>query len=297
MMRIDQRLDCPGGTALRVNAVEFLVDRNRVGDGFLRGAVIPLSDDFDYLELLARFIEDLVESVVPVAVDRVSRRAAHLKELAAVCLDLLQEPARGEPTEFDLVDIHRDCIGGLNHIVEGQEHYPGGIGAFDYRRERGRVKRVNDDRIIAGVDEVIGRGDLSGEILAGRDHFELFDLALDARLIGISLGRFDHLDAPGVSDETVDERNTIRPVFLWPLEIFRGVAPRLEAVGIDAGAGDDLRTGREGRRGDTRIAATRRRTSSGPGRREPYFSFDLLRFLGGTLTRGTINLSFEEDGT
>src|SRR5580704_3506810 len=99
MMRIDKRLDCASGTALGVNAVEFLVDRNRVGNSFLSGAIIPLSDDFDYLELLARFIEDLVESVVPVAVDRVSRRAAHLKELAAISLDLFQEPTRCEPAK------------------------------------------------------------------------------------------------------------------------------------------------------------------------------------------------------
>ncbi len=133
--------------------------------------------------------------------------------------------------------------GRLYHVIKGQEHYPGGVGAFDDRRKRGRIQGVHDDRVIARVDKVVRRGDLCGEILAGRDHFELLQLALDGGLIRISLSRLDHLDAPGVSNETIDERDTIGAIFLGPLKILRGLTPWLEAVGINAGAGDDLRTG------------------------------------------------------
>src|SRR5437764_3142238 len=33
-----------------------------------------------------------------------------------------------------------------------------------------RVLRIDDDRVIAGIDEVVDRGDLRGDIFAGRYH-------------------------------------------------------------------------------------------------------------------------------
>ena len=52
-----------------------------------------------------------VETVVPVAIYRITRRAANFEKLAAVGLDFFQEPTRREPAEFDLIDVHRDCSG------------------------------------------------------------------------------------------------------------------------------------------------------------------------------------------
>ena len=60
--------------------------------------------------IAARFVQDLVKPVVPIAIDRVPRRAADLEELAAVGLDLLEQPFRRETAEIDLVHVHDDVV-------------------------------------------------------------------------------------------------------------------------------------------------------------------------------------------
>ena len=118
MMRVNEGLNRTGRTALRVDTVELLVDRDSVSDSLLSRAIVPLPDDFDHLKLLSRFVEYLVKAVMPVAIDGISGRAAHLKEFAGIALDLLQEPTRSEASKFNLVDIDRDCVRRLDHVVE-----------------------------------------------------------------------------------------------------------------------------------------------------------------------------------
>ena len=70
-----------------------------------------------------------------------------------------------------------------------------------------RVLRVDDDRVEAGIDEVVDRGDLRGDVLAGRDDLEFLELGRDVGLRRVGLGGLDHLDAPGVGDVAVGERD------------------------------------------------------------------------------------------
>ena len=55
-------------------------------------------------------------------------------------------------------------------------------------------------------------------------------LSLIAGLLGEGLGGLDHLDAPGVADEAVDERDPVGAVLLVPLEVLGVADPRLEAA-------------------------------------------------------------------
>ena len=86
------------------------MDGDRIGGGLLRRAVIPLADDLHHLELLPRLVQDLVKPDVPIAVDRVARGAADLEQLAAVGLDLLEQPFRRETAEIDLVHVDDDVV-------------------------------------------------------------------------------------------------------------------------------------------------------------------------------------------
>src|SRR4051812_20676119 len=90
MLGIEQGTHGAGRAALYIDAVELLVDRDRIGGGLLRGAVAPLAHDLDDLELLSRPVQDLAKPDMAIAVDRVPRRAADLEQLAAIALDLLE---------------------------------------------------------------------------------------------------------------------------------------------------------------------------------------------------------------
>src|SRR5690606_11323388 len=94
-----------------------------------------------------------------------------------------------------------------------------------------------DDGVKTLVDEVLNGAQLRRSVGAGRDHLELGDLVLDGRVLDISLGGLDHLDAPGVADETVDHGDTVRAFLLFPLQGLGVGRPGREAGWVGAGAG------------------------------------------------------------
>src|SRR5262245_37143585 len=77
-----------------------------------------------------------------------------------------------DPEAF-LVDVDVDCFLGVEDVVERDQHDARVVGALDHRLERRRILRVDDDRVVAGVDEVVDGGDLRGDVLAGGDDLEL----------------------------------------------------------------------------------------------------------------------------
>ena len=69
MLGVDHRLDHAGVAALRGDAVEMLLHRDRVGGGLLRGRIVPLAEDLDDVPLLARLVERFMDAIMAVAVD------------------------------------------------------------------------------------------------------------------------------------------------------------------------------------------------------------------------------------
>jgi len=100
--------------------------------------------------------------------------------------------------------------------------------------------------LTTGIDKVVDRGDLRGNVLAGRNDLELLDLGGDFRRSGIGLRRLDHLDTPGVGDEAVSQRDAIGTLFRRKLEELGVLGPRHEALRIGGRAGDDLGAGSQG---------------------------------------------------
>ena len=145
-----------------------------------------------------------------VLVDRGAGNAAHFENLAALG-QMAVEPFRPIDAKALLVDVDVDRILGVENVVEGDEHHARGVGALDDWLERFWILRVNDNRVVAGIDEIVDRGDLGRDVFAGRDDLEFLELGGDVRLIRIGLGRLDHLNAPGVGDEAVGERDAIGP--------------------------------------------------------------------------------------
>ena len=70
----------------------------------------------------------------------------------------------------------------------------------------------------------------AGDVLAGRDDLELLELGRDLRLRRIGLGGLDHLDAPGVGDVAVGQRDPVGAFLLRELEELRVGRPGREAV-------------------------------------------------------------------
>src|SRR5262249_8899562 len=178
-------------------------------------------------------------------VDRGAGHAAHLENLAAIG-DVLDQPVGPQHTQPLLIDVDIDSVLGVEDVVEGDEDHAGRLRALDHRPERFRVLRVDDDRVIAGIDEVVDRGDLRGDILAGRHDLELLQLRGDIRLGRIGLGRLDHLDAPGIGYEAVRQRD---PVWAGLGRVFEELGlftPRHVALRIAGRAGHDLRPGGPG---------------------------------------------------
>ena len=81
----------------------------------------------------------------------------------------------------------------------------------------------------------------AGDVLAGGDDLELLQLRGDVGLRGIGLRRLDHLDAPGVGDVAVGERDAVRALLRRVLEELRVARPGREALRIGVGRRDDLR--------------------------------------------------------
>ena len=101
---------------------------------------------------------------------------------------------------------------------------------------------VDDDGVIAGVDEIVDRRNLRRHVLAGGDDLEFLELGRDSRLRRISFGRLDHLNAPGVGDIAVRERNAERTFLGGVFEELGVGGPRREALGIGGWPLDDFRT-------------------------------------------------------
>ena len=163
------------------------------------------------------------------------------KVRSPVFLALLQQEFGGHFAEAFLVHVDRDLVRAVDHVVEGDDDDALGIGLVHDTLEGGGVVGIDDDRIEALVDEVVGCGDLGGDVLAHRDDLELLDLLLHRRLFGISLGDPDHLHPPIVGDEAVDERDPVWALLGRPLEEFRAGSLRREAARIGAWSGDNRR--------------------------------------------------------
>src|SRR5208337_3909928 len=78
----------------------------------------------------------------------------------------------------------------------------------------------------------------------------LLELGRDVGLRRIGFRGLDHLDAPGVGDIAVGERDPIRTFLGGKLEELGLVRPGREAVRVGRGAGDDLGSGGVGGRGE-----------------------------------------------
>ena len=164
-----------------------------------------------------------------VGVDRGAGDAAHFKDLAAIG-QMLGEPVRPQDAEALLIDIDIDRILRVEDVVEGDEDDAGFLGALDTGSEGGWILGVDDDRVIARVDEVVDRRDLCRHVLAGRDDLEFLQLGGDIGLRRIGLGGLDHLDAPGIGDIAIGQRDPVGTFFLRIFVEFRLCRPRHEAV-------------------------------------------------------------------
>ena len=206
-----------------------------------------------------------MDAVVTVAIDRGSGDSAHFQDLAAV-RHVFDQPLRPVDAEPFLVDVDVDGVLGVEGVVEGDQHDARFVGAPDHRLESVRVLHVDHDRVEAGIDEIVDRGDLRGDVLAGRDDLELLEPGRDVRLRRVGLGGLDHLDAPGVGDIAVRQRDPERSLLGRVFEELGVARPRREAGRIGAGAGHDLRSRGVGGRPAARAApakaqSPRRRTS------------------------------------
>src|SRR5260370_39467250 len=97
MMRINQRLNRAGGTALSVDARELLMHRNRIRGHLLSRPVVPLPYHFDHLKLLARLIEYLVKTIMAGADHRVTRRPRSPHDPAPLPPNSFHEPPTRTP--------------------------------------------------------------------------------------------------------------------------------------------------------------------------------------------------------
>ena len=166
-----------------------------------------------------------------VAVDRIARQAAHLEDLAALLARFpsSRNSADMRPISFwssltiITLSVSRTLSNGTTTTL------------FLSARRMMRSKPSGATAMvtmasIALVDEVLDRAELRGDVGAGGDDLELLDVLLDARLLGEGLGGLDHLDAPGVADEAVDQRDPVGAGLLVPLEELGLVRPGLEAL-------------------------------------------------------------------
>ena len=116
----------------------------------------------------------------------------------------------GQPADVGLGFVDHDDLVGIDDHVERDHDHVGRRGAVHDRTIRRRVVGDHDDRVVAGVDELIDRADLRGHILADADHFEFCHVRLHVRLLDIGLGGLHHLDAPRIADIAVDEGDAER---------------------------------------------------------------------------------------
>ena len=184
-----------------------------------------------------------------VAIDRIARQPAHLEDVARGLAALVDQPFGRHAAHLLLVLVDHHHLVGVEDVVEGNDDDVVLVGKADDAVEAVWSHGDGDDRVEALVDEVLHRAELGRHVGPRRDDLELLDVLLDARLVGEGLRRLDHLNAPGIADETVDHRDAIRSGLLLPLEEFGLIRPRLEAGGIGARARHDLGAGKGRDRG------------------------------------------------
>jgi len=110
------------------------------------------------------------------------------------------------------------------------------------------------------IAEILGR-----HVLARGNDLELLQLRRDVRLRRVGLGGLDHLDAPGVGDIAVGERDPVRPLLLRVLEELGLRGPRGHAAGIGGWTRDDFRR----RQGSDRRRRQDGRRDAHPGQMPP----------------------------
>ena len=101
----------------------------------------------------------------------------------------LSEIFAGQLADFGLVFVdHDDLVRIDDHVERDHDHVCRG-GAVHHRTVRRRVVGDHDDRVVAGVDELVDRADLRGHILADADHLEFRHVRLHVGLFDIGLAR------------------------------------------------------------------------------------------------------------
>ena len=134
------------------------------------------------LNLFGRRVHHFVEADVAVAVDRVARQAAHFEDVAGRLAHLLEQELGRHAAHFLLVLVDLHHLVGVEHVVERHDDDVVLVGEADDAVEAFGRDRVDDDRVVALVDEVLHRAELRGDVGAGRDDLELLDVLLDPRL-------------------------------------------------------------------------------------------------------------------
>ena len=156
------------------------------------GDAIVVRDDLD-VRVLG---QDFQEALVAVVVRRVAGVAAHVVDRACPA-HLLEQPLGAELGVLDLVvvEVVRVRVGDVR--IHRDRHDPGRLRFGECRIERGRVVRVEDDRVHALRDQVTDLLELLGRGPVLVDHGQLGDLAGRQRLC---LGRAHLLLAEAVAD-------------------------------------------------------------------------------------------------
>ena len=153
-------------------------------------------------------------------------------------------PAKSPISVCELVD--QDNLVRIDDNVERDHNHVRGGGAVHRWTVRRRVVGDHDDGVIAGVDELVDRADLGGDILADADHLEFGHVGLHVGLFDIGFRGLHHLDTPGVADVTVDESDAQRTFLSRILQILHFGVARRETCRIGARSADLLGTGKRG---------------------------------------------------
>src|SRR6202022_3337822 len=119
----------------------------------------------------------------------------------------------------------------VDRVIVRNEEHAGPLGSVDDRLERGRADCIDQDHVVASVDEVINCPYLRRNIGTGTDDFQFFNQRFDLRILGVGLEAFDHLDAPGITDVTVGQGNPVRRFLGFKLQHFCLRGKRFETIG------------------------------------------------------------------
>jgi hypothetical protein len=182
-------------------------------------------------------------------IDRLAGRAAHKEQAGRAGVGFLEQELGGLVADAILINVDLDGAGVFDDVVEGQDDGARIIRLAHHAAEGGGAVGIDDDGVEALVDEVVHRGDLGGKILADGDDLELGQILGDLGLGRIGLGGPDHLHAPVIGDEAVDEGDAVRACLAGIFEELGVGAVGREALRIGRGAGNHF-GGSLGRNGE-----------------------------------------------